>query len=72
MSGETLSALACDEILMDPHAVLGPVDPQIQKGEGTPAAASSVLATAKEKGKEAEDETLIFADVAEKAVSQMK
>jgi len=72
MSGGTLLALACDEILMDPHAVLGPVDPQIQRGEGAPAAASSVLAAVKEKGKEAEDETLILADVAEKAVSQMK
>ncbi|MFN3505767.1 MAG: SDH family Clp fold serine proteinase, partial [Caldimicrobium sp.] len=35
MSGGTLIALACDEIVMDEHAVLGPVDPQI---EGYPAA----------------------------------
>ena len=29
MSGGTLLALASDEILMDPNAVLGPVDPQL-------------------------------------------
>ena len=29
MSGGTLIALAADEIVMDPNAVLGPVDPQI-------------------------------------------
>ena len=29
MSGGTLLALAADEIVMDPNAVLGPVDPQI-------------------------------------------
>jgi ClpP class serine protease len=30
MSGGTLIALAADEIIMDPNAVLGPVDPQLQ------------------------------------------
>src|SRR3954467_661322 len=35
MSGGTLIALAADEIVMDPNAVLGPVDPQIA---GVPAA----------------------------------
>jgi ClpP class serine protease len=29
MSGGTLIALAADKIIMDPHAVLGPVDPQL-------------------------------------------
>ncbi|MGD9764993.1 MAG: ATP-dependent Clp protease proteolytic subunit, partial [Candidatus Binatia bacterium] len=29
MSGGTLIALAADEIVMSPHAVLGPVDPQL-------------------------------------------
>src|SRR6185295_2298630 len=29
MSGGTLLALTADQIIMDPHAVLGPVDPQI-------------------------------------------
>ncbi len=40
MSGGTLIALAADEILMDPHAVLGPVDPQIGTQKGTYAATS--------------------------------
>src|SRR3954454_16160490 len=31
MSGGTLIALAADEIVMDNHAVLGPVDPQLGK-----------------------------------------
>ncbi|RMD67675.1 MAG: hypothetical protein D6819_10995, partial [Gammaproteobacteria bacterium] len=30
MSGGTLIALAADRIVMDPHAVLGPLDPQIK------------------------------------------
>ncbi|MCF7890748.1 hypothetical protein K9M78_05955 [Candidatus Bipolaricaulota bacterium] len=72
MSGGTLLALACNEVIMDPHAVLGPVDPQIQREEGTATAASSILAADKEKGKDAEDETLMLADISEKAVSQMK
>ena len=29
MSGGTLLALAADQIVMDPNAVLGPVDPQL-------------------------------------------
>jgi len=35
MSGGTLIALGADEIVMDPNAVIGPVDPQI----GDPSAA---------------------------------
>jgi ClpP class serine protease len=35
MSGGTLIALAADEIVMDENAVLGPVDPQVDR---TPAA----------------------------------
>jgi ClpP class serine protease len=31
MSGGTLIALAADEIVMSPHAALGPVDPQLDK-----------------------------------------
>jgi len=30
MSGGTLIALAADKIIMDPHAALGPVDPQLE------------------------------------------
>ncbi|MEZ0344024.1 MAG: ATP-dependent Clp protease proteolytic subunit [Caldimicrobium sp.] len=68
MSGGTLIALACDEIVMDEHAVLGPVDPQI---EGYPAA--SILRLTKKKPLEKiEDKTLILADIAEMALKQMK
>ncbi|MCS7199004.1 MAG: ATP-dependent Clp protease proteolytic subunit [Caldimicrobium sp.] len=68
MSGGTLIALACDEIVMDEHAVLGPVDPQI---EGYPAA--SILRLLKRKPLDKiEDRTLILADVAEMALRQMK
>ncbi len=67
MSGGSLIALAADEIVMDPNAVLGPVDPQIGKW-----AASSILRVLKEKErKDIDDETLILADMAEKAVRQL-
>lgn len=51
MSGGMLLALACNEVIMDPHAVLGPVDPQIQTGNGAYTAAASVLAAVEKKGK---------------------
>jgi ClpP class serine protease len=68
MSGGTLIALAADEIVMDPNAVLGPVDPQI--GE-YPAVSILKAVSIKEKN-EIDDKTLILADVAEKAVNQVK
>lgn len=67
MSGGTLIALASDELIMDPNAVLGPVDPQIGKY-----AAASILRVMKEKErKDIDDETIILADMAEKAVKQV-
>jgi len=67
MSGGTLLALAADEIVMDPFAVLGPVDPQIGQY-----AAASILAAVRRKGiGQVSDETLILADVAEKALGQV-
>ncbi len=68
MSGGTLIALAADEIIMDPYAVLGPVDPQIGQ---MPAASVLKVLELKDK-KDIDDETLILADVAEKAINQMK
>src|SRR5438309_2212327 len=41
MSGGTLIALAADEIVMDPNAMLGPVDPQL--GQSPAASVLSVL-----------------------------
>src|SRR3954465_4964383 len=64
MSGGTLIALAADEINVDPHAVLGPVDPQL--GEYP---AASIVAAAKQ-AKEPDDRTLILADVSRKALWQ--
>ncbi|RMG17000.1 MAG: hypothetical protein D6729_09855 [Deltaproteobacteria bacterium] len=68
MSGGTLIALAADEIVMDPHAVLGPVDPQL----GTRPAASLVRVVEKKPVGELDDETLIQADVARMALAQMR
>jgi ClpP class serine protease len=68
MSGGTLIALAADEIVMDTHAVLGPVDPQI----GEFPAASIVRAVARKNVNDVDDKTLILADVAEKALAQLR
>jgi ClpP class serine protease len=68
MSGGTMIALASDEILMDANAVLGPVDPQIGRYP-----AVSILNAVKAKDvNEVDDETLILADIAEKAMKQVK
>ena len=68
MSGGTLIALAADEIVMDPNAVLGPVDPQLG---GFPAA--SVLKVLEQKAfDKISDETLIRADLARKAMEQLE
>ena len=67
MSGGTLLALAADEIVMAPNAVLGPVDPQI--GEYPAASILRVLET--KPVAEIEDRTIILADVARKAIRQV-
>ncbi len=72
MSGGTLIALAADEILMDPNAVLGPLDPQIAIGPGQLVPAPSILKAVRIKKDKASDQTLILADVAEKAVKEMQ
>lgn len=71
MSGGTLISLAADEIIMDPDAVLGPLDPQLQTPKGT-FPAPSLIKIAKEKGKDASDDTLIYADIAEKALKEIQ
>jgi len=68
MSGGTLIALGADEIVMSPHAVLGPVDPQL----GQYPAASLLKVVAKKPIAEIDDQTLILADVAEKALAQLR
>jgi ClpP class serine protease len=68
MSGGTMIALAADEIVMDPNAVLGPVDPQIG---GAPAA--SILRVVEQKPIERiADTTLILADMSRKAQAQVQ
>lgn len=67
MSGGTLIALAADRIIMAPHAMLGPIDPQIN---GFPAA--SLARVVREKPiAEIDDQTLIWADIGEKATHQV-
>jgi len=68
MSGGTLIGLAADEIVMSPHAVLGPVDPLL----GQYPAASLIKAVARKPIAEVDDQTLILADVAEKALVQLR
>jgi len=68
MSGGTLLALAADEIVMDENAVLGPIDPQL--GEYP---AVSILKVVEQKSvDEVDDKTLILADVARKAIAQVR
>lgn len=67
MSGGTLIALAADEILMAPSAVLGPVDPQL----GEYPAASILAAVDRKPVAEVDDKTLILADVGGKALRQV-
>ncbi len=68
MSGGTLIAMAADEIVLDPNAVLGPVDPQL--GEYPAASILTVLDT-KDRN-EIDDRTLIMADIARKALRQVQ
>ncbi|MEJ5366394.1 MAG: ATP-dependent Clp protease proteolytic subunit [Desulfosoma sp.] len=68
MSGGTLIALAADSIVMGPHAVLGPLDPQLGKYP-----APSLMRVVREKSVDrVDDETLILADMAEKATRQLQ
>ncbi len=68
MSGGTLIALAADEIVLNKHAVLGPIDPQIG---GIPAA--SLLRLRQEKSPDATDDyTFVLADVGQMAIDQLK
>lgn len=68
MSGGTLIALAADEIVMGEQSVLGPVDPQIGQYP-----APSIINVLKQKPLSAiDDQTLILANIAEKAINQLE
>jgi ClpP class serine protease len=66
MSGGTLIALAADEIVVESHAALGPVDPQLGQY-----AAASLVEVAKLPG-DHDDQTLLMADVGRKALAQVE
>lgn len=68
MSGGSLIAMAADEIVMDPHAVLGPIDPQL----GQFPAASILTVLQRKPIQEVDDQTIILADIAEKAQRQVR
>ncbi|MFB0558287.1 MAG: hypothetical protein ACETVY_04135 [Candidatus Bathyarchaeia archaeon] len=72
MSGGTLIALAADEVMMDPHAVLGPVDPQLGDQQGVYAASSILKVVERKKTDELDDRTLYLAEESQKAISQMR
>jgi ClpP class serine protease len=72
MSGGTLIAMAADEIMMDPHAVLGPVDPQLGDAQGAYPATSILKVVEQKKIDEIDDRTLILAEESRKAVEQIK
>jgi ClpP class serine protease len=68
MSGGTLIALAADEVIMDENAVLGPVDPQLGQYP-----AASILKVVEQKDiNKVDDQTLIQADMARKAMRQVR
>ena len=66
MSGATLLCLAADEILMDPHSVMGPLDPQV----GNYPAPSLVRLLASKPAEAIGDEMWVLADIAAKALHQ--
>src|SRR6266566_7905064 len=66
MSGGTLIALAADEIVLDRHAALGPVDPQLGQYP-----AASLDEVSRLPGRH-DDQTLILADVGRKAIRQVE
>jgi len=72
MSAGTLIALAADEIVMSPTAVLGPTDPQFMVNEKAYPAVSVIKIPAKKNVNAIDDETIILVDQAEKAIAQVK
>jgi ClpP class serine protease len=66
--GALLIALAAEELVLDPNAVLGPVAPRVG-----PYPANAILTAAREKGPtNIADETLILADEAQRALAQVR
>ncbi|HQE71296.1 MAG TPA: hypothetical protein PLO30_02110 [Methanothrix soehngenii] len=72
MSGGTLIAFAADQIIMDQHAALGPVDPQLGDAQGAYPATSLLAVAEKKKIDEMDDKTLVYVEEARKALAQMR
>ena len=72
MSGGTLIAFAADQIIMDPHAALGPVDPQLGDQSGVYPATSLLKVVQKKKIDEMDDKTIVYAEEAQKAITQVR
>jgi ClpP class serine protease len=72
MSGGTLVALAADEIVMDPDAVLGPVDPQLGSLTHGFWPAASILSALQTANPNRDDQTLILGDMSRKAIDQVR
>jgi ClpP class serine protease len=68
MSGGTLIALAADEIVMEEHAVLGPVDPQL----GEYPAVSLVKLAENKPISDIDDKSWLLADMGKKAILQIR
>ena len=68
MSGGTLIALAAQEIVMCEHSALGPIDPPL----GQSPAASLLKVVERKPIERIEDQTLIQADMAGKAIAQVQ
>src|SRR5881396_2075758 len=68
MSGATLICLTADEVVMEPFSVLGPLDPQI--GEFPSPSLLKLLDL--KPAQSVDDRMLILADIAEKALVQMR
>jgi len=71
MSGGTLVAMAADEIVMDPDAVLGPVDPQLGSPQAGYYPAASILKALEQPNPNRDDQTIILGDEAKKAINQV-
>jgi ClpP class serine protease len=68
MSGGTLICLSANEIVMSPHAVVEPIDPQL----GNLPAASLIKVVEQKPIERIDDQTLVFADVGRKAIEQVR
>jgi len=72
MSGGTLVALACSKIHLGRDALLGPLDPQLQIGLFDQYPCASLVKALAVENANRDDKTLVYGDVAKKAIVQMK